>query len=262
MPLTLTREIRFGLHKDASLDAPQSSNGFAANPALVGIAPFLTLSTTISGTVDPATGMLINIKLVDKILRDLAVPAIRDAHYARHLTAEQTLAHLWPLLKDRFQPHRLDQLTLSPSRYLTFSLSDKEPAMVRLSLRFEFSAAHRLHSAALSEEKNQEVFGRCTNANGHGHNYELEVTLAGTPASSGQLIAIPLLQQIVNQQIIEPFDHKHLNLDCPEFRTVNPTVENIAAALFHRLQPHIPAPARLASLRVWETPKTMCEYSA
>ena len=108
------------------------------------------------------------------------------------------------------------------------------------------------------------MFGRCNNPNGHGHNYEVEVVVAGLPdAHSGVVTPVGALQQAVNAHIIDPFDHKHLNLDCPEFAAqggLNPTVENIAMVLFRRLAPHVPAPAKLAALRVWETPKTMCEY--
>jgi len=133
--------------------------------------------------------------------------------------------------------------------------------MVQVSLRFEFSAAHRLHAENLSSEQNMNIFGRCNNPNGHGHNYELEVTITG-PADkkTGHVMPLGELQRIVNEHIVDIFDHKHLNLDCADFRELNPTVENIVQVLYRRLKPHVPAPARLDSLRLWETPKTMAEY--
>ncbi len=133
--------------------------------------------------------------------------------------------------------------------------------MVQLSLRFEFSAAHRLHAEVLSEAENWEVFGRCNNANGHGHNYELEVTVAG-PADTrtGQMVSIAELQRVVNERIVDVFDHKHLNMDCADFQKLNPTVENIVQVLYRRLKSHVSTPTRLVSLRLWETPKTMAEY--
>jgi 6-pyruvoyltetrahydropterin/6-carboxytetrahydropterin synthase len=133
--------------------------------------------------------------------------------------------------------------------------------VVRVSLRFEFSAAHRLHAATLSDEENRAIFGRCNNPNGHGHNYELEVTVAGEPDSRGQVVSITDLQRAVNQHVIDVFDHKHLNLDCPEFAEktgINPTVENIARVIWTRLHGHVPG--TLARIKVWETPKTVCEY--
>ena len=139
--------------------------------------------------------------------------------------------------------------------------------MITTAQRFEFSAAHRLHSEALSEKQNQEVFGRCNNPNGHGHNYEVEVSVSGEPdPATGHIVAggIPELQRIVNQQVIDRFDHKHLNLDCEEFKAgsgVNPTVENIARIIFQRLKGSIPGPAKLQCVKVWETPKTVAEYA-
>jgi len=222
---------------------------------------FLTLAAGLSGEVDPSTGMLINIKLVDRVLRETAIPLLQAIHFQYRAPVDLGMLDLWGYLHNRFAPHRLTRLHLAVSPYLSFAIQDKELPVVQLCLRFEFSAAHRLHSASLSAKENVDVFGRCNNPNGHGHNYELEVVVAGDPSNDGHVIPVGQLQEIVNRQIIEPFDHKHLNLDCAEFRELNPTVENIAGVLYRRLKPHIPSPARLACLRVWETPKTMCEFS-
>src|SRR6185295_16856816 len=120
----------------------------------------------------------------------------------------------------------VEAVRLSVSPFLTIGARREELPMVRLSQRFEFSAAHRLHSSALSESDNWQVFGRCNNPNGHGHNYELEVAVAGEPdASTGAVMPVVELQRIVNERVIDAFDHKHLNLDCAEFREpagVNP----------------------------------------
>ena len=131
--------------------------------------------------------------------------------------------------------------------------------MVRLTQSFEFSASHRLHSESLSEEQNQVVFGKCANPNGHGHNYVLEVTICGTPDEpSGTLTDLPRFERIVKERVIDRFDHKYLNLDCTEFRSLNPSVENIARVIWQRLEGAL-APSTLASVRVWETPKTCAE---
>lgn len=288
--LRLSRELRFGLHEVSGAAAEAAggggggaagaANGFAGNPALVGIAPFLSLIATVAGQTDEQTGMLVNVKDIDLALRSIAVPLIRKYYYAQTAgnSAEPSeggggadvlleIFHL-PLeagtfYTHAFLPHRLERLALSLSPFLSLAVDAKDSAMVELSLRFEFSAAHRLHAEALSESENRAIFGRCNNPNGHGHNYELEVTVAGAPdLATGQVMPIHLLQQIVNEEIIARFDHKHLNLDCEEFCAPggqNPTVENIAAVLYGRLGPSIPPPAKLKSLRLWETPKTMCE---
>ena len=261
--LKLTREIRFALHETSQPTPPNAANSFAAEPALLDIAPHLVLSATLSGRIDPATGMLINIKLVDKILRQYALPTLRDGYFRDppH-PAPALLSNLFKNLRQKFSPHVLESLSLHLSPYLALTI--QEPHMIQLSLKFEFSAAHRLHSPTLSDAENQEIFGRCNNPNGHGHNYELEVTLAGTPDATGRLFPIHQLQRIVNDTILDRFDHKHLNLDLPEFHDgtgLNPTVENIAAVIYQKLKPTIPQPAKLHRIKLWETPKTFAEFS-
>ncbi|NLU22175.1 MAG: 6-carboxytetrahydropterin synthase [Phycisphaerae bacterium] len=125
---------------------------------------------------------------------------------------------------------------------------------------FEFAAAHRLHCADMSEARNYEIFGKCNNPNGHGHNYQLEVTVAGRPdPATGHVIPLRQMEEIVNERVINRFDHKHLNQDCPEFRTLNPSVENITRVIWGLLEGQFGA-ARLARVRVWETAKTYAEY--
>src|SRR3990172_6552708 len=101
--------------------------------------------------------------------------------------------------------------------------------MIHLTQAFEFAAAHRLSCEGLSDAENQRLFGKCSNPHGHGHNYLLEVTVAG-PADdrTGTLVDLARLDRTVRERIIDPFDHKNLNLECPDFARLNPTVENIA----------------------------------
>ncbi len=133
--------------------------------------------------------------------------------------------------------------------------------MVSMTYAFEFSAAHRLYCPDLSEEENRAVFGRCTNPNGHGHNYVVEVTLGGDPdAKTGTIIDLGKCESIVNETVIDRFDHNHLNEDCPEFKTQNPTVENITRVIHEKLKDAF-SPVRLVRVRVYETPKTYAEYS-
>ena len=134
--------------------------------------------------------------------------------------------------------------------------------MVRLSQRFEFSATHRLHNPSLSDEENRRLFGKCNNPHGHGHNYELEVTLSGRPDASGLLADLPAFERIVATTIIDRFDHKNLNIELPEFRELIPTVENISMTIYRLLKPKFDRTgAKLAAVTLWETPKTWCEYS-
>src|ERR1043166_6576284 len=94
---------------------------------------------------------------------------------------------------------------------------------VTVTRRMHFSAAHRVHSPAMSDEENRRTFGKCNNPSGHGHNYQLKVTLAGTPNQNGILIDVPAMERIVGEQVIDKFDHKNLNEQVAEFKNVIPS---------------------------------------
>ncbi|MFA9211989.1 MAG: 6-pyruvoyl tetrahydropterin synthase family protein [Moraxellaceae bacterium] len=124
-----------------------------------------------------------------------------------------------------------------------------------------FNAAHRLNNPAWSIEKNKQVFGKCNNDNFHGHNYQLEVHLEGPiDPETGYVMDMKLLSDIIRDEIIERFDHRNLNLDCPEFEGVNPSAENIARICWELLRDKIDASLQL-TLRLWETPRNGVEYS-
>ncbi|HWE97512.1 MAG TPA: 6-carboxytetrahydropterin synthase [Tepidisphaeraceae bacterium] len=176
-------------------------------------------------------------------------------------TPEQTLSPLFDRLRDAWPRVRVREIRLALSPFLSHSAVASELPMVRLSQKFEFSATHRLHNPALSDEDNRQTFGKCNNPHGHGHNYELQVTLRGAPNSNGVLIDVPDFERIVAVTVIDRFDHKNLNLELAEFRELIPTVENIAMVIYRLLKPALGlAGATLASVTVWETPKTWCEY--
>lgn len=130
---------------------------------------------------------------------------------------------------------------------------------VRLSRRYGFSAAHRLHSAHFSEAENRRLYGKCANRHGHGHNYVLEVTVAGpVDAATGMVANLSELDAFVQREVLEPFDHKYLNEEVAGFRAVVPTTENLCREIWRRLQP-FPA-ARLERVRIEETSKNSFEY--
>ena len=111
--------------------------------------------------------------------------------------------------------------------------------MFRVTRRYGFAASHRLHSAALSEDANQRLYGKCNNPYGHGHDYVLDVSVTGpVDAVSGQVVNIQILDRLVDQQILCDFDHKYLNADVAEFGSVVSTSENIIRVMEDRLQTH------------------------
>jgi 6-pyruvoyltetrahydropterin/6-carboxytetrahydropterin synthase len=136
--------------------------------------------------------------------------------------------------------------------------------MVFLTRRATFSAAHFYWNDAWTAEKNQQIFGRCANRNGHGHNYTLEVTVAGEPDPiTGFVVDLKGLKDVIEQEVLSAWDHRHLNLEVPEFATAIPTTENIAIAAWNRLEPALktgPQTTRLVSVRIYETPEIFAEY--
>ena len=130
---------------------------------------------------------------------------------------------------------------------------------VSLTRRYSFAASHRLHSAQLDEAANQRVYGKCNNTYGHGHNYVVEVTVAGAPdPATGMIAHLTELDRFVEREVLDPFDHKYLNEDVPAFRERVPTTENLCMEIFERLKT-FPG-ARLEKIRVEETGKNSFEY--
>jgi 6-pyruvoyltetrahydropterin/6-carboxytetrahydropterin synthase len=143
-----------------------------------------------------------------------------------------------------------------------------EVDMILLTRRATFSASHYYWNEAWPAEKNEQVFGRCANRNGHGHNYTLEVTVAGEPdAVTGFVVDLKWLKDVMEREVLSVYDHRHLNLETPEFKNANPTTENIAIAAWKRLEPAINfgggasgGGAKLTRIRVYETPEIFAEY--
>jgi 6-pyruvoyltetrahydropterin/6-carboxytetrahydropterin synthase len=123
-----------------------------------------------------------------------------------------------------------------------------------------FNAAHRLNNADWDKDKNAEVFGKCNYPNYHGHNYELIVKVMGEPdASTGYVMDMKLLSDLIKAEVLERFDHKNLNLDTKEFKDINPTAENIAIVIYNLLRPHIDKKMDL-QVRLYETERNFVEY--
>jgi len=238
------------------------------------------------GTPDPRTGYLLDIKVVDRAVRTAAVPIVEAACRWRdgqdddrdnggaHRPGERSGHHaaeawsLMPLMVERLTidlQGKLAGLVWRLSPYYSVEMKTNEPGVVLIRQRFDFAAAHRLHSAALSEAENRAFFGKCNNPSGHGHNYQLEPCVAVRLAADGQqAFTLADLERVVDRVILERFDHKHLNVDTEEFgpRGVNPTVENIAKVFFGLLSPAVGEGnrAELRSITVWETDRTSCVY--
>lgn len=132
--------------------------------------------------------------------------------------------------------------------------------MILLTRKAEFSAAHYYWNEHWSAEENARVFGRCANRNGHGHNYTLEVTVAGeVDAGSGFVVDLKQLKEVMEREVVRVYDHRHLNREVPEFKSAVPTTENMAIAIWKRLEGKI-AGAKLQRVRVYETADLFADY--
>lgn len=152
-----------------------------------------------------------------------------------------------------------------PSKSSRRRTSTQPPKVLRgtvfITRQVHFNAAHRLHNPSKSQKWNEEQYGLCTNPHWHGHNYVLEVTLRGQPdADTGYIMDLSRLKQILQEAILDPCDHHNLNEDVPFLRGIIPSTENLTIAFWQRIEPHIPAPARLHCVRLYETPRNFADY--
>ncbi|MFC1564165.1 6-carboxytetrahydropterin synthase [candidate division KSB1 bacterium] len=132
--------------------------------------------------------------------------------------------------------------------------------MILLSRKAKFCASHRLHNPDLSDEENAEIYGVCNNPNGHGHNYEMEITIIGEPdPKTGMILDLKKLRDIISREVVDHLDHKHLNLDVPFMKGVIPTAENIAMIIWDRLKDKITA-GELYEVKLYESDNNFVIY--
>jgi len=260
----LTREVRFAINGDKDRQpVRRPSNSFAGYPSLLGLGHYLIARVTLRGELQPQTQYLRNIKEIDHVVRtqaiELAGTFVRRQHTG---DAAALLLHMFEALRDAFVPATVSQLQLMLSPFLSLTAIATELPMIQLSQKFEFCAAHRLHNPALTDQQNLAMYGKCNNPNWHGHNYLLEVTLAGKPDGNGIIMPVADFEEVVSSTVIDQFDHRNLNTEIGQFAGIVPTVENIAQVIFKMLQPKLNvAERKLASVTVWESQKTWCTYS-
>ncbi|RMH23953.1 MAG: 6-carboxytetrahydropterin synthase [Planctomycetota bacterium] len=255
----LTRTIRFAVGGPA--EAGPVHNGFAGWPAMAGLGAHYELDVACRGEPDPVTGYFLNITAIDAAGRRDAIPVIRSAFGVRGAEPTRTLATALRALEADLPGLSRVRWRLSPTYSLEMEPTDMTSALIRQS--FEFAAAHRLHVPSLSDEENRRIFGACNNPAGHGHNYRVEPCVRVPVADGAPGFTLRDLERITGAVLIDHLDHTHLNADVPEFKDLNPSVENIARVCFDRLAPAIrEAGAELARITVWETEKTSCVYPA
>lgn len=131
-----------------------------------------------------------------------------------------------------------------------------------LTRRAEFSASHSCYNPQLTEQQNRDLYGEPADSHGHGHNYTIEVTLEGDPHPvTGMVVDLKLLKDVIQREVVDPMDHRHLNYEVPPFDRVIPTAENLIKEVWNRLHPHLTFEnARLRSIRLFETEDLYVEF--
>jgi 6-pyruvoyltetrahydropterin/6-carboxytetrahydropterin synthase len=260
----LGRQVRFSINPFLEHHSP-GFNSYASKPAGEGLSIFLELAVELVGPLMPETGLLVNVSDIDQAVRRYAVPVFTEQIGAHLRRGEHiSFAKITPMLvaagehlRNKFGPAHVDRLTLHLNPFRKLAMDTKEPGMLYFSEKFEFAATHKLWNSSFSEPQNVQIFGKCANPTGHGHNYLVEVTVK-TPAE-GPSLEVGAFEHVVDAQLMQLVDHKNLNLDVAAFHDRIPTVENIAVFAWEHLAGKFD-PAQLHCVTVWESDRTYCSY--
>jgi len=260
----LTRQVRFSVNPFLVKEC-RGYNSFASKPTGEGLSIFFELSVEVTGPIDPATGFVVNVSEIDGNVRKFAVPIFAERiktnfKAAKHIGLSEIaelLGSTWDRLTNKFGRAKLNELSLKLNPFRKIVVNSKDLNMVYFSEKFEFAAMHKLWNDDFSEQHNMEIFGKCANPTGHGHNYIVEVTLE-IPRTRNDF-HIGDFEKIVDDEFIKLVDHKNLNADVEQFGKKNPTVENIVSLGWNQLTGKF-GKAKLHRVTVWETDKTYCSY--
>ncbi|BCM91987.1 hypothetical protein IAD21_03866 [Abditibacteriota bacterium] len=225
------------------------------------------IELVFAGQISPEDGMIVNIADLKPLIADLITPLdgafLPDtlpefAH--KRPTAENIALYLWQNFPATVVEATLTELHLEEGAHVRV---EKTSRTMIVSRSFEFAAAHRLALSDLDDAGNMARFGICSNRAGHGHNFNLSVGVEGQPdAQTGFIIPPQLLDKVVTEEVFARFDHKHLNEDCPEFRELVPTSENLALVIFRILSDRLEREGfRLARVHLQETAKNGFEVT-
>ncbi len=206
------------------------------------------------GQVDPASGLIVNVSHIKR-----EVKARLDGSDVFCSSVYDIIRWVYTALENCFDCCKLVNACLELDD-LSFAVSAGSNNMLILTRKYELAAAHRLWNDSWDNDKNYREFGKCANPNGHGHNYTLEVSVACDMTGDKICIDPTEVDQVVNDTVMEQFDHKNLCLDIPEMQGLVPTVENMSIVIWDILKDKF-ANAKLHNIRIWETCNTYADYS-
>ncbi len=265
IPTTLTRAVRiYATPLRGAADRTQiAHNTYAGFPSSDALGAWYEFEVSVQGVPERSTGYLATLAELDGSVRSGVLPILQEVLFSQTDRPAPSPAELMVSMAQsvaqRLAP-RLESLSWNLSPFHTYKWDRTMPNMTTLTAVFEFAASHRLNDPTRTPAENQAFFGKCNKLNGHGHNYHLEVSVAVT---NGVRFGMAALEKIVDEVVIERFDHMNLNIDCPEFHSMNPSVEHIAAVCFDLLKgAFCTSGVELRKVRLWETSKTSATVEA
>ncbi len=262
---TLSRQIRFSVDPFSS-DQALGYNSYASKPCGEGLSFYFALWVDLKSELNPDTGFVINVSEIDKVVRQKVFPIFKQAvstamSQGRLVSLPDMIVTLKSCFKEigaSFMTQRLVRLQLELNPFRRISIQTEEAEMFTFSEKFEFAAMHQLWNERFDEKKNFELFGKCANPAGHGHNYILEVSVSRPVDSTGDG-GVCDLENVVEENFLKLVDHKNLNVDVEGFESLNPTVENLAFFAWKKLEGKFEA-SKLVKITIWENDRTFCSY--
>ena len=263
---TLSRQIRFSVDPFA-LQQTEGFNSYASKPTGEGIGIYFALWVDLISELDSNTGFVINVSEIDKLIRSNVVPTFTRS--LQSFFANRKTPTLWdmvallgicmPVVQTGFPDKKLGGLRLELNPFRQITITSEVAGMFTFSEKFEFAAMHRLWNEQFDEKANFEMFGKCANPAGHGHNYVLEVHVQSA-IEQVEPGWVSDYQQAVKDGFLDLVDHKNLNVDVPGFEALNPTVENLAYFAWEKLAGRFKN-CKLVKITVWENDRTYCSYT-
>ena len=263
---TLSRQIRFSV--DPFLEEQVLGyNSYACKPCGDGLSFYFALWVDLESELNPDTGFVVNVSEIDKLIREKVIPKI--TRWVQAFFVNRKTPTLWDtvamlgrcrtVIEAGFPEKNLKQLRLELNPFRQITITSEDVEMFTFSEKFEFAAMHRLWNERFDENKNFELFGKCANPAGHGHNYVLEVQVQSAieHVEPGWICDY---QQVVKERFLDLVDHKNLNVDVPGFEKLNPTVENLAFFAWEKLVGKF-KDSKLMKITVWENDRTFCSYT-
>jgi 6-pyruvoyltetrahydropterin/6-carboxytetrahydropterin synthase len=269
MKCTIDRRAQFSAsHRYwlPELDEAENQRLFGACSRFPGHGHNYVLFASLEGDLDQY-GMVENLSVVKQVIKREVTSQLNYSYlndtWSEFQTTLPTTENISRIIWQRLAPHLpLVNVRLfeHPELWTDYQGNNMEAT---LTVKTHFSAAHRLAIPSLSFEENQEIYGKCARPHGHGHNYHLEVTVAGEiDARTGMLVDLGALQSVIDEYVVEPFDHTFLNKDIAYFAEVVPTAENIAVRIADLLRSPIQEiGAELAKIKLIESPNNSCEIN-